>query len=234
MIVYIWVIILNIKEELFELKEDGYKIFTENLNPGIGNILGVRIPHLRKIAKKLSKEDWKFYFNEIDDQYFEEYMLKGMVLGYAKEDFTILKPYIKSFVGEIYSWSICDSFCSSLKKQVTDNKEEFFNFISPYFKSDKLYEIRFALVICLQYYIDEEYIDRVLNYVSELENNDYYVEMALAWLLSYVYMYDEELGYDYIDKSNFNSSIRAKSVQKIRDSFRVSKEGKEKALDLKI
>ena len=75
-------IALKIREELINLSEEDYREFSSNLLPGINNILGVRLPALRKIAKSIAKENWENYLNNASDDYFEEVMLQGMVIGY--------------------------------------------------------------------------------------------------------------------------------------------------------
>ena len=47
----------EIRQELIKLADDKYRSFHSNLCPGVENILGVRLPLLRKIAKSLSKEE---------------------------------------------------------------------------------------------------------------------------------------------------------------------------------
>ncbi|MEI3235136.1 MAG: DNA alkylation repair protein [Intestinibacter bartlettii] len=87
---------------------------------------------------------------------------------------------IESFVPKIDNWAICDSFCNSLKF-VNKNKEKVWEFIQPYLKSNKEFEIRFAVVIILNYYITEDYIDLVLETLDEVKHEGYYVKMAVAW-----------------------------------------------------
>ena len=52
-------------------------------SPGTSNILGVRLPILRKLAKKIIRGDWRAYLASAQDQSFEEIMLQGMVIGYV-------------------------------------------------------------------------------------------------------------------------------------------------------
>ena len=75
-----------VKAELLRLAEQGNKPFTESLNPGVPNVLGIRIPHLRELAKKIAKGDWETYLATADTYYMEERMLQGMVLGCIRPD----------------------------------------------------------------------------------------------------------------------------------------------------
>ena len=145
-----------------KLSEEKYKEFSSKLIPGIDNILGVRLLYLRKVAKNIAKEDWRTYLKNANDTYFEEVMLQGMVIGYVKDsNIEEILVYIKKFILKINNWSVCDSFSSGLK--ITNkNKEIVWEFLKKYLSSEKEYEVRFAVVMLLNYYIDEEYIRKVL------------------------------------------------------------------------
>ena len=43
-------------------------------------------------------------------------------------------------------------------------------------KSDKEYEIRFGVVMAMAHYIDEEYIDNVLQWMDRISHEGYYVK----------------------------------------------------------
>ena len=71
---------LTIKENLLQLAENGNKKFTESLHPGIENVLGIRIPALRRLGAQIAKDDWESYLQTADTYYMEERMLQGMVI----------------------------------------------------------------------------------------------------------------------------------------------------------
>ena len=58
--------------------------FTAALMPGVENVLGIRLPVLRKIARQIAAGDWRTYLAEAEDFYFEERMLQGLVIGCAR------------------------------------------------------------------------------------------------------------------------------------------------------
>ena len=76
--------LLRVRQELETIAEADYKTFSASLIPGVENLLGIRIPILRDMAKKLAKEDWKGCMEWDNLLYFEETMLQGLILGYAK------------------------------------------------------------------------------------------------------------------------------------------------------
>ena len=150
---------LEIEEKLKELSDEEYKEFHSNLCPGVDNILGVRIPKLKEYAKELTK---KYSINEllssIENKYYEEIMLKGILIGLDKNsDIQAIIKNIKKFIPLINNWAICDIFCAGLK--ITKRyKNDIWNLIQEYIKSDKEFEIRFGIVMILDYFIEEEYI----------------------------------------------------------------------------
>ena len=213
----------KIKKKLFELADPKYKEFHGGICPGTENIIGVRVPVLRKYAQELFKEkDWKQTIEEIDNEYYEEIMLQGMLIGQAKnEDINTILKYVEKYVPKIDNWAICDVFCAGLK--ITKKyKKEMWRFIQKYLKSDKEFEIRFAIVMILDYYIDEEYLKEDFKIFDDIKHEGYYVKMAVAWAISVclVKYYEDTLEYlktAKIDKWTYN-----KAIQKAIESYRIS------------
>ena len=87
---------------------------------------------------------------------------------------------------------------------------------------------RFGLVLLLTYYINDEYIDEVIKISMDINSNDYYVLMANAWLISISYIkYPEKIEPLILNKS-WDIITLKKAIGKIKDSYRVNKEDKEK------
>ena len=218
----------KIKNKLFELADEKYKEFHGGLCPGVNNIIGVRVPVLRNYAKELVKKySLEELWNQIDDEYYEEIMLKGMIIGLSKkENIDVVFNYIKQFVPKINNWAVCDVFCGGLK--ITKKyKEEMWNFIQTYIKSEKEFEIRFAIVMILDYYIEEEYLEKDFKIFDSITSKDYYVQMAIAWAVSIclIKFYDETV--EYLKKSKLDKFTFNKSLQKAIESYRISEDKKQ-------
>ena len=223
----------NIKEKLFELADLKYKEFHSGLCPGTNNILGVRVPILRNYAKELSKQ-YKIeeLLNEIDNEYYEEIMLKGMLIGLEKSDILIIQDHIKAFLPQIDNRAICDVFCGGLK--ITKKyKHEMWEFIQKYLKSDKEFDIRFGVVMILSYFIDEEYLQKDFKIFDSIDNNVYYVQMAIAWAISVclVKFYDETI--KYLLTAKLDIFTYNKSIQKALESYRITSIQKEELKKMK-
>lgn len=213
----------KIKKKLLELSDPKYKEFHGGLCPGTENIIGVRVPVLRKYAQELFKEkDWKQTIEEIDNEYYEEIMLQGMLIGQAKnEDINTILKYVEKYVPKIDNWAICDVFCAGLK--VTKKyKKEMWKFIQKYLKSDKEFEIRFAVVMILDYYIDEEYLKEDFKIFDDIKYEGYYVKMAVAWAISVCLIKYYEDTIEYLKTSKIDNWTYNKAIQKAIESYRIS------------
>lgn len=216
-----------IRNELYKNSEDSYKEFHSSLVPGISNILGVRVPKLREIAKKAAKENYREFIENIDIQVYEELMLWGMVLGYAKLSIEERKQELEKFVPYINNWAICDCSCATYKF-MRDFPEEWMPFIKAYLTSKQEYELRFAVVCLLDFFINETYIEQVLDLLVQVHHDGYYVKMAVAWAISVCYVKFPEKTEKILEENLLDDFTHNKSIQKIRESYRVTKENKER------
>lgn len=226
---------MNIKEELKKIVDEKYKEFHLSLCPGVNNILGIRVPVLRNLAKELNKKyNIKELFEKIDDEYYEEIMLKGMIIGLNKNlEWELIKKYIKEFVPKIDNWAICDTFCAGLKITLK-NKEEMWNLINEYLKSNKEFEVRFAIVMILDYYIDIKYLQKDFEIFNSIKLDKYYVKMAIAWAISIclIKYYKETINY-LINESKIDDWTYNKAIQKTIESYRIIDERKEELRKMK-
>ena len=216
----------DLRDKLFELSDDKFKTFHSRLCPNTDNIIGVRLPLLRQLAKEIAKGDWRNFLSNSKEEYYEEILINGLVIAYAKCDVEERLNYIESFVPKIDDWAICDSFCNTLKF-VNKNKEIMWEFIQSYLKSYNEFEIRFAVVIILNYYITEDYINLVLKTLDNIKHDGYYVKMAVAWAISMCFIKFEEKTMAYLKDNSLDDFTYNKSLQKICESLRIDKNTKE-------
>ena len=224
----------KIRTDLLGLQDKKYQQFHSSLCPGTDNIIGVRTPILRNYAKKLSKqENIKEYIFFNKTVYYEEVMLQGMLIGFIRNtDIKEVLSIIKNFVPKIDNWAVCDIFCSGLKI-VNKNKEIVWNFIQKYLKSKKEFELRFAIVMMLDYFICEKYIDRVLTILDNIKHEAYYVKMAVAWTISVAFVKFKDKTMKYLKKNNLDDWTYNKALQKICESLRVSENTKKIIKEMK-
>lgn len=214
-----------IREQLLELANEEYQKFSSALIPNINNVMGVRLPELRKLAKMIAKGDWRSYLEDAESEYFEEVMLQGMVIGYVKADIEEILVYVTAFVPKIDNWSLCDSFCVGLKFTIKHMKRVW-DFLQSYLNSDKEYEIRFGVVMLLNFYIKEEYIEQVLLRLDTIQHDGYYVKMAVAWAISMCYVKQPDATMIFLSSNSLDDFTYNKALQKITESFRVDQDTK--------
>lgn len=212
----------TIRELIFELADEEYRQFHSKLVPGIDNIVGVRLPRLRVVAKQLAKGDWRNCILSIQDNYYEEIMLQGLLISYAKTDIGEILHYIAAFVPKINNWAVCDTFCNSLK--ITQkNMAQIWDFLQPYLMSRNEFEMRFGIVMLLSFYIEDEYIDQVLARLDNAKHDGYYVKMAVAWAISICFVKYPQKTMAYLKKNTLDNFTYNKALQKITESLRVDK-----------
>ena len=149
----------TVRDKLVSMREEKYREFSSALIPGCENMLGVRVPVIRKYAKEILKEntDWQKILEE-DDVYFEETMLRGFIIGMAtlkEDDVELAKEKLAEFVTYIDNWSINDSFCNAFKI-AGKHGEDFIAEIEKMVKSKKEYEARAGLILLLNHYVKVE------------------------------------------------------------------------------
>lgn len=215
----------DIRTELESLADESYRIFISRLLPGVENILGVRTPALWKLARRLAKEEGAAYLLRASDDTYEEILLQGMVICLLKEDLETALTRLPAYMAKIDNWAECDVICSGFKK-IRKNQDTGLSFLKPYLKSGKEYEVRFAVVLLLDYYIEEKYIGETLRLLAEVSHPGYYVKMAVAWALSICYVHYPEETLACLTEGDFDDFTYNKALQKMTESYRVDKETK--------
>ena len=215
---------LTIKEHLLQLAERGNKKFTESLNPGVEHVLGIRVPDLRKLAARIAKDGWEAYLDTADTYYMEERMLQGMVLGCIRPDadIEVYLHRVTCFVWNINSWSVCDTFkFGGGKRFIEANKDRLWEYLKTWMHAEGEYEIRFGVVMAMQYFIDEEHIEELFSLYNAIRHEGYYVRMGVAWALSVCFVRFPERTLAYLKQNTLDNFTYNKALQKIIESYRV-------------
>ena len=171
-------------------------------------MIEIRVPILKKIAKELAKGNYKEFISIMNHNYHEEVLIHGLILGYIKDPMNYFDDYIKY----MNDWQSCDITISNMK-YFKYNQD--INYIKKY-----LYH-RVGYVILLTYYIKDEYIDELYNIVDNYNSDNYYVKMAVAWLLSYLIIYDKNRAVKYLKKSKLDDFTYNKGIQKAIESKKI-------------
>ena len=153
-------------------------------------------------------------------------LIRGMMIGYGKLTREEQTAELDRFVPLINSWGICDSSCATYHFMKKD-QEYWYGYLQKWLKSGREYEIRFGVVCLLDFFINEAYIDAVLEEMKNIHHDGYYVKMAVAWAVSICYIHFPEKTQKLLKENSFDDWTHNKAIQKIRESLRISKEEKE-------
>ena len=108
-----------------------------------------------------------------------------------------------------------------------------FEFLVDCVKAKETYVIRFGVVMFLDYYMQEQYLDKIFVLLQNITNEDYYVKMAIAWNLSICYVKFPKKTYRFLEEQTLKNDVLLKTLQKIRESRQISKEEKLQVQSLK-
>ncbi len=217
----------------FKNKDDKYKEFTSKLLPNIpkDSVIGVKIPDIKKYAKEYYKDDEsKLFLKTLPHKYLEENLLHGQLISLNK-NFDEVVELLDNFLPYVDNWSVCDTIKPNIVKKYP---KEFLKHLKKWIKSKEEYRVRFAIVALLTYYLDDNFTDEINELVLNIKSDKYYINMARAWYFSFalIKQYDKTI---YIFENKLlDEWTNNKSIQKARESFRVSTFQKEVLLKYKV
>ena len=184
---------------------------------------GISVPELRKYAKKIAKENYREFLENNNYETFELKLLHAFVIGYVKDDIEVLLDDFKAFIPHVDSWGICDSLCQNFKI-ARKYPEKVWHFLIRYKNSKKEFESRIVSVMLLSHYLNDSYVDKVISVLDDLNTDDYYSQMGVAWAIATVTgKYPEKcLNYLKSEKCHLDAITYNTALRKIRESFRIS------------
>lgn len=227
---------LSILRELLNERDSQFAEFAKKLTPDTRKeIIGVRVPVVKKIVSDALKDERSVYsFLSEEHTYFEECMAHGFLICRLKIPNEQRIELVKSFLPHIDNWSVCDTFCAELSKAIKSDGELYFDFIKNALKSDNPYTVRVGIVLLLDGYLDKRFDENVLPLIKTVYSDNYYVNMALAWFYSVALIKRYEDAVTVIESKSLPVFVHNKSIQKARESYRISDEKKRYLNSLKI
>lgn len=218
--------------KLNSLKTNHQLEFSKSLIPNSLPMLGVKVPDLRIIAKDIAKKDAIEFLESNPQNIYELEMLQAMVIGYMKEDLSVVLDYAKSFIPIIHDWSVNDCFCQTLKI-AKKHQAEVFGMLREFFNSKSEFELRCVVVMMLTHYINDDYIDEVIRFIDTTVHDGYYYKIACSWCLQVIMVKYPDLCYQYLMSNNLDDWTHNKAISKMVESYRVYDDMKDKIKKLK-
>ena len=211
---------------LLSLQDIKYKEFHSSLVLNSKyEMIGIRVPTMRELAKKIAKSNIEEFLEYVQNKYYEEIMIQGLVISHIKDEMVFYKYFIK-FINKIDNWAICDSFCSSIKI-VRNYEEKYFKKTIEMALNREEFISRTGLVMILNHFINQRNLGIIFDTLNKIQKDKFYINMAEAWLVCEMYIKYPKETKEFLKNNRLNKFTQNKAISKIHDSYRVSKEEKE-------
>lgn len=214
-------------ESLINIRDEKYKEFHSSLVLNSKyEMIGIRVPTMKKIAKEIAKTtDLEKFLEYAQDKYYEEVMIQGLVISHIKDEKLFYK-YFKKHINKIDNWALCDTFCSAIKI-IKKYEDKYFKEAINMSLNKKEFISRVGLVIILDHFISKENINTIYETLNKINSDKFYINMAEAWLVCELYIKYSSETKEFIKNNNLNKFTQNKAISKIHDSYRVSAEEKD-------
>lgn len=217
---------------LFEYEDKEYGDFQAKLTPTIAreNVIGIRVPVLRSLAKQLiSSDEIDDFFAELPHKYYDENMLHAALICEIKDYYDCIE-HIEAFLPYVDNWAVCDTLLPKIfKKKKYNLIEKAYEWMD----SDDEYAIRYGIGIIMRYYLDDDFDAKYLDKPASIVSDKYYINMMIAWLFATALAKQWDSTIVYLQNNVLTDWVHNKAIQKARESFRITKEQKEYLKTLK-
>ncbi len=223
----------EIQRELFSLQDEAYRDFQIRLIPTVPpeQVIGVRTPALRKLAKQLVKQNAiREYLQELPHQYFEENQLHAFIISEMK-DYEHCMYETERFLPYVDNWATCDQMSPKIFKK---HRPELLEQIRRWISSERTYTIRFAVGMLMEHFLDEDYDPACPELAAGIRSEEYYVNMMVAWYFATALAKQYEAVLPYLEMRRLSDWTHNKTIQKATESYRITPEQKAYLKGLKV
>jgi 3-methyladenine DNA glycosylase AlkD len=214
-----------ITAQLKENRDEAYRDFMSRLIPTVSpeKVLGVRTPVLKRMAKQLKNdEQGRRFLEELPHAYFEENQLHGFLISEIR-DFETCICELEKFLPCMDNWATCDQTSPKVFKK---HKEELLPYIQKWLQSHHTYTVRFAIGMLMQHFLDEDFKPEYLEMVSAVRSEEYYINMEIAWYMATALAKQWDAAIPYLENAGMEKWVHNRTIQKARESFRITDEQK--------
>lgn len=216
----------NIQERLFALQDKEYADFHSRLIPGIPRetIIGVRVPKVRSLAAEYKNSaEGAVFLRELPHRYYDENMLHGLLLSAMKDYETCLEA-VEEFLPYVDNWAVCDCMSPKVFKK---HRDSLLVRIREWVSSEKVYTCRFGIGMLMTHYLDEDFQPEYLEIPAAVRSAEYYVNMMIAWFFATALAKQWEAALPYLEQNRLDLWVHNKTIQKARESSRITPEQKQ-------
>lgn len=214
-------------DKLIELEDKEYADFQSKLVPNISRerIIGVRIPEARKLAKEIREEEAREFLADLPHYYYDENILHGLLISEIK-DYTSTIEELGRFLPFIDNWAVCDIISPKVFRK-KENKGELINYIRRCSKSNHTYTARFGLEMLMTHFLGDDFKKEYLEIPLSIKTDEYYLQMMIAWFFATALSKQWEETIKVLTEKKFEPFIQNKTIQKARESRRITREQKD-------
>ena len=223
----------EIRNRLFELKDEKYKEFTLKLIPGLepDNVIGVRTPQVAKIAKEIIKSgDYSSFLDDCPHKYYEEMGIHVAIINSMKDYDSVIKE-IDRFIPYVDNWATCDGI--KPKKAFSKNCDRLIIDAKRWIKSEHIYTKRFGIEMIMNFFLDDNFKREYNDLVASIRSDEYYINMMIAWYFATALANQYNDTISLIENRRLDEWTHKKTIQKARDRYRITEEQKEYLKSLK-
>jgi len=215
----------EIQAALFELQDMKYREFNSKLLPTIdpARIIGVRVPEVRKLAKKLRNDpDIDMFLNELPHRYFEENNLHAFLIEQIR-DYDSCITVLNAFLPHVDNWATCDSLAP---KALIQRPDQLLEQIERWLCSGETYMVRYGIGMLMRHFLDARFQSAYPERVSRIHSEEYYVNMMIAWYFATALAKQYDTVLPYLEEKRLSPWVHNKTIQKAVESFRITREQK--------
>ena len=228
-------------------------------------VMGLHSPEIKQVARRLSREGGEVFmpdgtrqvcvngaeviraFEAVPNESFcyEETVVWGYLINLEKCSLDERLAMLGRYVPVLDNWAVCDSYCAHAKWMLRADKEALWAFLQLRFCSEHEFEVRFAVVVAMCYFLGEEWLDKVFERINGLDfgrikskyntikgkpkvaqqgtvqgAEPYYVRMGVAWLLATALAKFPDATRAFVRSSNLPEDVVKLYIRKARESFR--------------
>ncbi len=224
---------MNVEEELFKLQDKKYQALQINIVPNVDKekIIGVRVPEIRKLAKKYKDDDSvNIFLKELPHKYYDENLLHGLIISEIK-DYDRCIEEVENFLPYVDNWAVCDTMSP---KVFMKNKDKLIIKIKKWIKSSKLYTCRFGIRMLMNHFLKDDYKKEYLELPATVHSDEYYLKMMIAWFYATALAYRWDDTIKYLDEKKLDKWTHNKTIQKAIESYRITDSQKEYLRKIKL
>lgn len=212
---------------LVSKKKEDKIVFTKRTVNTNMDVLAIPTPELRDIAKEILKGNYISFLDNISNKYYENTIVNVLLINKI-DDIEMKKYYFSKLV--IDNWATVDIMSFKIKGK----EREYLNLAQEYLKNKHPFFRRIGVRILFNYTSKDD-LSEIFNIINSLyEEEEYYVNMAVAWLMCEIVIKNRNQAFEYLKKHHLNKFTINKTISKCRDSFRVSQADKDELIKYRI